>query len=155
MTRRGILEAVDPGNGGNAAGPGGGVLSLLDAPHHGSNHNVGRGGGRWWVCWGCCWCGGGRTWWYCSWRRWGSHGWMVGARVLVLELVFVVGPQAYGFFEEGDVLEGQRAGVFVSRQGESLRGAGGSRLVREQGDGQGSWIRGWNLGERASDRRAH
>lgn len=153
MARRGILEAVDPGDGGDAAGPGGGVLSLLDAPHHGSNHNVGRDG-RWWVCWGCCWCGGGRTWWYCSWRRWGSHGWMVGARVLVLELVFVVGPQADRFFEEGYVLEGQRAGVLLVGQGESLRGAGGSRLVREQGDGQGSWILWSDLGEMASDRRA-
>ena len=79
---------------------------------------------------------------------------MVGARVLVLELVFVVGPQADRFFEEGYVLEGQRAGVLLVGQGESLRGAGGSRLVREQGDGQGSWILWSDLGEMASDRRA-
>ena len=71
---------------------------------------------------------------------------MVGARVLVLELVFVVGSlaeetsQTDRLVEEGNVLEGQRAGVLVVGQ-DSLRGAGGSRLDREQGDGQGPWMR--------------
>ena len=73
----------------------------------------------------------------------------------MLGLAFFVGSQAYSLFKEGgDVLEGQRAGVLLVGQGESLRGAGGSRLVREQGDGQGSWILWSDLGEMASDRRA-
>ena len=80
---------------------------------------------------------------------------MVGARVLVLELVFVVGSlaeetsQADRLVEEGNVLEGQRAGVLVGQDSlrgaggsrlDSFRGAGGSRLERELGDGQGPWM---------------